>query len=258
MGGGGHLSEVSLKINRMSTVMGIDKHKKSFLLSNVKFFTRKRKNIKLFHDSFSNIEVIAKNQKIMTFKYLLCDLGISYNQIVDYKHYSSDRLFNKLDYKNFPKNLIITQAFKSSNSKYPPQYRSELDYKTSHRTKNRKKFIDTLKFGISRKCSVPFHSVLKGTIQTLRIDTCGEYRELKLILTSLKKILFRDAKIFLISFNSYEEKAIYRLSRNSFFIQRSSYILIKSLIFPLPVDIFVNFCSKNAKLNYLKMQELNV
>ena len=258
LGGGSHLAEIARKNCPCSTILGVDIHKSALLLNTLKYTVKKYKNIKLFHDSFSHIKELMCNNNIKYLNGFICDLGISYNQIINTDTFSLIKLnnLNKIKITSILKSISYNE-FKNLFNDMKNTFNIKKMYKYIRiiNIANVNVVLNVLKTRFFHQYVALKHKYIKLIDRKLRAKLNEENKELVNILLTLNKLLSDKGKGIFISFNKIEDSII-----KNFFSHYTNNTIdiwwISSMkpIIPNNFEIFFNKCSKTAKLRYIKKQ----
>jgi len=262
-GGGGHLKEIAKKVGPSGIIIALDKDIKILKNHNIINITKKYSCIKLVYDSFSNIELILKKYKISKIDGILCDLGISSNQLQDstrgFTFKSNGPLDMRINQENditaykMLKQISILNLTKIIHSFGNIHNANKL-------AKNIKKRITSNSiFSLINAININNNSkkIITSIFRALRMQVNNELGELDKIFSILDNILSKFGKAIFITFHSLEDKIvksnILKYSNLTNFRNKSKWkILFNKVITPTTQETKNNSYCKSAKLRVIE------
>ena len=280
--GGGGYSKFILESFKVDSLIAIDRDPIT------KFFSKKIENkfkekFILLNGNFSQIDKLIektnfKKNKKKKFDIIIFDLGLSSNQLDDYKRgFSFDKngplkmnmgktkLLASDILNNFDEKKLADIFFKLGNEKFAKKIaRNIIEFRKINFIKNTNDLVNIIKKSvkINKNKKIKINPATK-TFQALRIYVNDELNELKMALKQSERLLSPKGKILVVSFQSLEDKIVkdffnhksgkkWRSSRHYPEIADKGPITLKIItkkpIRPDEREIFLNPRSRSAKL----------
>jgi len=215
-GGGGHLKEIAKKVGPTGIVIALDKDIKILKNNNIKNITKQYSCIKLIYNSFSNIEFILKKYKISKIDGILCDLGISSNQLQDSTRGFTFKLNGPLDMRINQENNItaykmlkqisiinLTKIIHSFGNIHNANKIAQ-NIKTRISSNSIFSLVNAININNNNKSKKLISSIFRA----LRMQVNNELGELDKIFSILDNILSKFGKAIFITFHSLEDKIV--------------------------------------------------
>ena len=222
--GGGGYSELIFKNSNINHLIAIDRdpqvNKFASKLAN-------KKNFKLLFGKFSQIDLLVldymKKNKINGFDAIFFDLGMSSNQLDNYKRGFSFNIDGPLDMRMDNNGLSAYELVNTFNEndianiiyKYGEEKFAKSIAKNIARQRKTKSIETTLELALIIKKSIKIHPKKKirknpatKTFQALRIYINNELEEIQEALRKTEKLLLPGGRIIIVSFNSLEDRLV--------------------------------------------------
>ena len=277
--GGGGYSRALLENYDIKKLIAIDRDPISKIFA--KDLQKKYKNFDLINGKFSEIDNLvssSSDKKLNNFDIIIFDLGLSSNQL---EHAERGFSFNKDGPLNMNMGSSDTNAseiinslsetelanifFKYGNEKFSKRIaRNIVKFRKINLIKTTKELTkiinDSIPSFISNKSKI---NPATKTFQALRIYVNDELKELELALSKITKLLKKEGKLIIVSFQSLEDRIVKDfLNHNSGKRRRSSRhypeladegpitfkLITKKPIRPQEQEINLNARSRSAKL----------
>ena len=222
--GGGGYSKLIFKNSNIRHLIAIDRD------PHVIKFTGKlinKKNFKLIFGKFSQIDLLVsdymKKNKIIGFDAVFFDLGMSSNQLDNYKRGFSFDIDGPLDMRMNNKGLSAYDLVNTFNEndianiiyKYGEEKFAKLIAKNIAKQRKTKSIQTTFELALIVKKSIKIHPKKKirknpatKTFQALRIYINNELEEIQEALRKTEKLLLPGGRIIIVSFNSLEDRLV--------------------------------------------------
>lgn len=259
-GGGGHLKEIAKKVGPTGIIIALDKDIKILKNHNILKITKKYSCIKLVYDSFSNIELILKKYKISKIDGILCDLGISSNQLQDSTRGFTFKLNGPLDMRiNQDNNITAYKMLKQISiinlTKIIHSFGNI--HNANKIAKNIKKRITSNSiFSLINAININNNKskkLITSIFRALRMQVNNELGELDKIFSILDNILSKFGKAIFITFHSLEDKTVKsNIIKYSQLTNNKWKILFTKVITPNYKEIQMNSACKSAKLRVIE------
>ena len=246
--GGGGYSELIFKNSNINHLIAIDRdpqvNKFASKLAN-------KKNFKLLFGKFSQIDLLVldymKKNKINGFDAIFFDLGMSSNQLDNYKRGFSFNIDGPLDMRMDNNGLSAYELVNTFNEndianiiyKYGEEKFAKSIAKNIARQRKTKFIESTFELALIIRKSIKIHPKKKirknpatKTFQALRIYINNELEEIQEALRKTEKLLLPGGRIIIVSFNSLEDRLV-----KEFFNHNSGKKWRSSRHYPEPADI---------------------
>ncbi|WP_148708325.1 16S rRNA (cytosine(1402)-N(4))-methyltransferase RsmH [Candidatus Nardonella dryophthoridicola] len=255
-GSGGHSRYILSKLDKDSKLISIDRDYDSYKISK----KIKDKRFFFYKSLFSNLNIILKKKKIFgKINGIIIDLGLSNHQIKSKNRGFSFKLNGKIDMRmDYTKGKtlfdILNEIDINKLNYIIKNYGNEYFYKKISKNiiyniKNNKFINNTLylsniikKIKKNSNKNKKIHCSTK-TFQSFRIYVNDEINELNILLNNTKKILSKNGKLLIISFNSIESRII-----KNFYNKNKKYIKFIKKIKPSYKEIINNISSRSSIL----------
>ncbi len=221
-GEGGHLIEI---LKQGGQVLGIDKDIEQ--VESLKLKVESYKNLILKIGNFADIEKIAQVNNFFPVDGILFDLGLSFQQIsqsgkgLSYKN-SNEPLDMRLDTANSTRACDLLNSLDEDKiyeifASYSEEINSRVIAKVIFHTCRLKKIrrVGDLLSIIDRAIGRKDSKIYARIFQALRIAVNNEFEDLKIGLSGAVKILKKEGRIVVITFNSLEDRIVKNFVKNN-------------------------------------------
>ena len=254
IGYGGHARYILERLSSKGKLIGIDKDEEA--LKYCKKILSHHKNIKLFHNSYKNIQDILSPSEIFKINGMLLDLGLSSPQMnskvrgFSYKinadldmRYDLSQEFKAIDLLNFKSKKEIADIIYLYGEERRSRSIADRIFKMRP-IQNVYQLVDAIKISTPPKNR---NKTLARVFQAIRISVNNELSILDEFLSLYYDHLSVGGRIVFISFQSLEDRLVkHALKKLS--TKRKMKILTKKPITPSREEILLNSRSRSAKL----------
>ena len=272
LGFGGHSFEILKRLNPDSLLVATDIDVDAFNFSKRKFSDDKR--FKIYNFNFSQIDIIAKIESIMSFEGIFADLGVSSFQLDNPGSGFTYRSDAKLDLRMDKKKAISAQDVVNSFAEedlikiffeFGEERNSKLIARKICERRKEKKIESTFDLSEIISSVTPYKfriKTLSKIFQALRIYVNDELEVLKTFLNKSIDLLSVGGRIVILSYHSLEDRIVKDIFKyetidcicpKNFLICKCGKvprlkILTKKPVTPSDKEIKLNFRSRSAKL----------
>ncbi len=272
LGFGGHSFEILKRLNPDSLLVATDIDVDAFNFSKRKFSDDKR--FKIYNFNFSQIDIIAKIESIMSFEGIFADLGVSSFQLDNPGSGFTYRSDAKLDLRMDKKKAISAQDVVNSFAEedlikiffeFGEERNSKLIARKICERRKEKKIESTFDLSEIISSVTPYKfriKTLSKIFQALRIYVNDELEVLKTFLNKSIDLLSVGGRIVILSYHSLEDRIVKDIFKyetidcicpKNFPICKCGKvprlkILTKKPVTPSDKEIKLNFRSRSAKL----------
>jgi len=255
VGLGGHAKEILSLLENDGHLIGLDRDEQALNIAkqNLAMFDKK---FSLHNTSYSNTDIILKNNDYKSANGILLDLGLSSAQLNDSNRGFTYNSGGLLDMR-FDQNAGITAA--ELLSSYSESELADIIYEFGEERHSRKiaynirklakmETVDDLREAI--RLSTPPNKRNRSfarVFQSLRIAVNEELLQLKIFLEKLISLLSVGARIVIISYHSLEDRMV-KLAFKKYKFEGSLSILTKKPLIAQDKEIELNSRAKSAKM----------
>ena len=254
LGLGGHSESILRQIDS-GLLIGIDRDEKSILLAKKQLPSHK--NLKIFNDSYKNLNDILEYLNISAVDGILLDLGLSSFQLEDNSRGFSHKFESSLDMRfdcnseDYTAEQIIKKHDLKELTKIFKDFGEERHaYKIAKRIKELNGKVDVLAITSVVDQVTPFKYRLKTysrIFQALRIATNNELNHLKFFLDNFLDLLSPRGRIVVISYHSIEDRIVKHKLKDLKHKKKINLIFKKPLI-PSKEEVGLNKRARSAKM----------